>query len=92
MDGISTNATLIPEQSINATVAILENTQELLGTAYFGGQGVSEIVGDICFRPSRHDSCRQLGKNIETHPEIETTRGTGSRRKGDRKLVHRRRL
>ena len=45
MDGISTNATLIPEQSINATVAILENTQELLGTAYFGGQGVSEIVG-----------------------------------------------
>ena len=27
------------------TVAVLENTQELLGTAYFGGQGVSEIVG-----------------------------------------------
>ena len=45
MDGISTSATLVPEQSINATVAVLENTQELLGTAYFGGQGVSEIVG-----------------------------------------------
>ncbi len=45
MDGISTSATLVPEQSINATVAVLENTQELLGTAYFGGQGVSEVVG-----------------------------------------------
>jgi hypothetical protein len=45
MDGISTNATLVPEQSINATVAVLENTQELLGTAYFGGQAVSEVVG-----------------------------------------------
>jgi hypothetical protein len=45
MDGISTSATLVPEQSINATVAVLENTQELLGTAYFAGQGVSEVVG-----------------------------------------------
>ena len=45
MDGISTSATLVPEQSINATVAVLENAQELLGTAYFGGQGVSEVVG-----------------------------------------------
>ena len=44
MDGISTSA-LIPEQSINSTVAILENTQELLGTAYFAGQAISEIVG-----------------------------------------------
>ncbi len=45
MDGISTNATLIPEGSINSTIAILENTQDALGTTYFGGQGVSEIVG-----------------------------------------------
>ena len=45
MDGISTSATLVPEQSINATVAVLENTQELLGTAYFGGQAISEVVG-----------------------------------------------
>jgi hypothetical protein len=43
-DGISTSA-LIPEQSINATLAVLQNTQELLGTAYFGGQAVSEVVG-----------------------------------------------
>jgi hypothetical protein len=43
-DGISTSA-LIPEQSINATLAVLQNSQELLGTAYFGGQGVSEVVG-----------------------------------------------
>jgi len=45
MDGISTNATLIPEGSINSTVAILENAQDFLGTAYFGGQGVAEVVG-----------------------------------------------
>jgi hypothetical protein len=45
MDGISTNATLIPEGSINTTVAILENAQDFLGTAYFGGQGVAEVVG-----------------------------------------------
>jgi hypothetical protein len=43
-DGISTSA-LVPEQSINATLAVLQNSQELLGTAYFGGQGVSEVVG-----------------------------------------------
>jgi len=45
MDGISTNTTLIPEGSINSTVAILENAQDFLGTAYFGGQGVAEVVG-----------------------------------------------
>jgi hypothetical protein len=45
MDGISTNATLIPEGSINSTIAILENAQDFLGTAYFGGQGVGEVVG-----------------------------------------------
>jgi len=44
MDGISTSA-LIPEQSINGTVAILQNAQDFLGTAYFGGQAVSEVVG-----------------------------------------------
>ncbi|MDA2982118.1 MAG: hypothetical protein O3A11_05080 [Actinomycetota bacterium] len=45
MDGISTSATFVPEGSINSTVAILENAQEFLGTAYFGGQGVAEVVG-----------------------------------------------
>jgi pimeloyl-ACP methyl ester carboxylesterase len=45
MDGISTNTTLIPEGSINSTVAILENAQDFLGTAYFGGQAVAEVVG-----------------------------------------------
>ena len=45
MDGISTNATLVPEGSINSTIAILENAQDFLGTAYFGGQGVGEVVG-----------------------------------------------
>jgi hypothetical protein len=45
MDGVSVSATLIPEGSINSTVAILENAQDFLGTAYFGGQGVAEVVG-----------------------------------------------
>jgi pimeloyl-ACP methyl ester carboxylesterase len=45
MDGVSTSATLVPEGSINSTVAILENAQDFLGTAYFGGQGVAEVVG-----------------------------------------------
>jgi pimeloyl-ACP methyl ester carboxylesterase len=45
MDGISTSATFVPEGSINSTVAILENAQDFLGTAYFGGQGVAEVVG-----------------------------------------------
>jgi hypothetical protein len=45
MDGISTSTTFVPEGSINSTVAILENAQDFLGTAYFGGQGVAEVVG-----------------------------------------------
>jgi hypothetical protein len=44
MDGISVGG-LVPEGSINSTVAILENAQDFLGTAYFGGQGVAEVVG-----------------------------------------------
>jgi hypothetical protein len=44
MDGITTNA-VIAEQSINATVAILENFGEALGTGTFAGQAISEITG-----------------------------------------------
>ena len=44
MDGISTSA-VIPEQSINATVAILENMGEALGTGTFAGQALAEVVG-----------------------------------------------
>ena len=44
MDGITTNA-VIAEQSINATVAILENFGEAIATGTFGGQAVSEITG-----------------------------------------------
>ena len=44
MDGITTSA-VIPEQSINATVAILENFGEAIATGTFGGQAVSEITG-----------------------------------------------
>ena len=44
MDGITTSA-VIPEQSINATVAILENFGEAIATGTFGGQAISEITG-----------------------------------------------
>jgi len=44
MDGITTNA-VIAEQSINATVAILENFGEAIGTGTFAGQAISEITG-----------------------------------------------
>jgi hypothetical protein len=44
MDGITTSA-VVAEQSINATVAILENFGEAIGTGTFGGQAISEITG-----------------------------------------------
>ena len=44
MDGITTSA-VVPEQSINATVAILENFGEAIATGTFGGQAISEITG-----------------------------------------------
>ena len=44
MDGISTSA-VVAEHSINATVAILENSQDALGTGTFAGQAIGEIVG-----------------------------------------------
>ena len=44
MDGISTSA-LVPEQSINATVAVLENLGDAIATGTFAGQAISEITG-----------------------------------------------
>lgn len=44
MDGISTSA-VIPEQSINATVAVLENMAEAIATGVLAGQSISEITG-----------------------------------------------
>jgi len=44
MDGISTG-TLVPEQSINATVAVLENMGEAIATGVLAGQSISEITG-----------------------------------------------
>jgi hypothetical protein len=44
MDGISTSA-LVPEQSINATVAVLENLVDAIGTGTFAGQAISEVTG-----------------------------------------------
>ena len=44
MDGITTSA-VVAEQSINATVAILQNFGEAIATGTFGGQAVSELTG-----------------------------------------------
>lgn len=44
MDGITTS-TLIPEQSINATVAILENIGGAAATGILAGQAVAEKIG-----------------------------------------------
>ena len=44
MDGISTSA-VIPEHSINATVAVLENIGEAVATGTLAGQSISEITG-----------------------------------------------
>jgi hypothetical protein len=47
MDGITTSA-VVAEQSINATVAILENFGEAIATGTFGGQAISEPTGLVC--------------------------------------------
>jgi hypothetical protein len=44
MDGISTSA-VVPEQSINATIAVLENTLEALATGTLAGQAIGELTG-----------------------------------------------
>ncbi len=44
MDGISTSA-VIPEHSINATVAILQNIGEAIAIGVLAGQAISEITG-----------------------------------------------
>lgn len=52
MDGVSTSppisagvSGLIPEGSINSTVAILENMVDAIGTGVLAGQSISEITG-----------------------------------------------
>ena len=44
MDGITTGG-LVPEHSINATVAVLENMGEAIATGVLAGQSISEITG-----------------------------------------------
>lgn len=44
MDGITTGG-LVPEQSINATVAVLENMGDAIATGVLAGQSISEITG-----------------------------------------------
>jgi hypothetical protein len=57
MDGITTNSVIL-EQSINSTVAVLENLQEALGTATFAGQAIAEQVGAGFYDNTKTDYCK----------------------------------
>jgi len=54
MDGISTSAA-VPEQSINATLAILENTLDASATGILAGQAVAEVVGGKFYDNTKTD-------------------------------------
>ena len=54
MDGISVS-TLVPEGSINATVAILENMADAVATGMLAGQSISEITGPGLYDNTKTD-------------------------------------
>ena len=54
MDGISTGG-LVPEGSINATVAILENMGDAIATGVLAGQSISEITGPGMYDNTKTD-------------------------------------
>jgi hypothetical protein len=59
MDGISTS-TLVPEQSINATVAILENTIESAATGVLAGHSVAQVIGAGFYDNTKTDYSKLL--------------------------------
>jgi hypothetical protein len=59
MDGISTGG-LVPEQSINATVAILENFAEAIGTGVLAGHSVAEVIGTGFYDNTKTDYSKLL--------------------------------
>jgi hypothetical protein len=54
MDGITTGG-LVPEQSINATVAVLENMGDAIATGVLAGQSISEITGPGMYDNTKTD-------------------------------------
>ena len=59
MDGISTS-TLVPEQSINATVAILENAIESAATGVLAGHSVAQVIGTGFYDNTKTDYSKLL--------------------------------
>ncbi len=59
MDGITTS-TLVPEQSINATVAILENTIESAATGVLAGHSVAQVIGAGFYDNTKTDYSKLL--------------------------------
>ncbi len=59
MDGISTN-TLVAEHSINATLAVLQNMGDALGTGTLAGQSISEITGPGFYDNTKTDWAAML--------------------------------
>jgi len=59
MDGITTGG-LVPEQSINATVAVLENMGEAIATGVLAGQSISESTGPGFYDNTKTDWAAML--------------------------------
>jgi pimeloyl-ACP methyl ester carboxylesterase len=59
MDGISTGG-LVPEQSINATVAILENLGEAIATGVLAGHSLAEVIGTGFYDNTKTDYSKLL--------------------------------
>ena len=64
MDGISTNAA-IPEQSINSTLAILENAAVAIVTGILAGQAASQLTG-----PGFYDNTKTDYASLLTDAEL----------------------
>jgi pimeloyl-ACP methyl ester carboxylesterase len=59
MDGVSTSP-VVPEQSINATVAVLENFAEAIGTGVLAGHSVAEVIGAGFYDNTKTDYSKLL--------------------------------
>ena len=59
MDGVSTS-TLVAEQGINATVAILENTIESAATGVLAGHSVAQVIGAGFYDNTKTDYSKLL--------------------------------
>lgn len=63
MDGITTG-TLVPEQSINATVGVLENLGESIATGVLAGHSIAQAIG-----PNFYDNTKTNYSNLLTESD-----------------------